>query len=77
MIAYTLNSCYELDLVAKKVRRLKGKEDPTPRQGEDGEWKIYTDIIGPVVGAPMLIQWEDVRCTQTSVITKISQDLPS
>lgn len=77
MIAYTLNSCYELDLVSKKIRRLKGSEDPTPRQGDDGAWKEYTDIVGPVPGKPMLVLWEGVRCTKTSVITKIQQDLPS
>lgn len=34
-------STYEVDEENKRVRRLAGKADPTPRQGKDGEWKSY------------------------------------
>lgn len=37
-------SVYEVDVTNKKIRRLSGTTDPTPRQGEDGEWKSYEDF---------------------------------
>jgi len=34
-------SVYQIDTANKKIRRLSGKNDPTPRQGADGEYKSY------------------------------------
>lgn len=34
-------SVYQVDTVNKKIRRLNGTADPTPRQGEDGVFKSY------------------------------------
>jgi len=51
-------SSYEIDLKEKKVRRLNGRIDPQPRQGKDGEWKKYLEVLGPTVGRPVVIFWD-------------------
>lgn len=52
-------SLYEVDLESKKIRRLNGKGNPTPRQGQDGQWKKYINISPsfPVIGQSVLISW--------------------
>lgn len=61
-------SLYQVDTVNKKIRRLNGKNDPTPRQGEDGVFKSYEgfgsikEILAGndgklTVGEPALIVW--------------------
>lgn len=50
-------STYEVDQDNKKIRRLKGKADPTPRQGQDGVWREYINLSPIVVGQAVLIQW--------------------
>jgi hypothetical protein len=52
-------SVYEINTDSKKIRRLKGTEDPTPRQGKDGEWRPYADIFpNPIqVGKGVVIAW--------------------
>ena len=50
-------STYEVDLANKKARRLNGKHDPMPRQGIDGKWKKYINIIGPEVGSSCVFVW--------------------
>ena len=54
-------SVYEINTDSKKIRRLKGTEDPTPRQGKDGEWRSYADIFpNPIqVGRGVVIAWGD------------------
>lgn len=37
-------SMYEVDTDAKKIRRLIGKDNPTPRMGKDGEWRSYREV---------------------------------
>lgn len=37
-------SVYDVDTTNKKIRRLNGKADPTPRQGEDGIFKSYEGL---------------------------------
>lgn len=49
-------STYEVDKDNKQVRRLNGKNDPTPRQGQDGQWRKYADI-SVVVGDSAMIFW--------------------
>lgn len=60
-------SVYEADTTNKKIRRLTGKNDPTPRQGEDGQYKSY-ESLGSfpkalegkeelTVGQPAIIVW--------------------
>ena len=64
MIFHTENSIYEVDQENKCIRRLYGKDNPTPRLGEDSKWKAYTSIM-PVpirVGVSVFI-FLDVRDT--------------
>lgn len=64
---YTQNSTYEINTDDSLIRRLTGKVDPTSRQGQDGQWQSYTQIV-PCQGG-LLINWADERCTLTSQIT--------
>ncbi len=55
-------STYEINHETKQIRRLKGKEDPTPRQGQDGVWKDFSEVYGmtpawhPMMGVEGLSQ---------------------
>lgn len=53
-------SMYEVDLQEKKCRRLIGMSDPTPRQGKDGDWKVFQSIHPetPVQGKPVVFVWD-------------------
>jgi len=51
-------SSYEVSLKEKKIRRLSGINDPTSRQGSDGEWKEYFSISNPVIGKGLWIAWK-------------------
>lgn len=77
-------SQYELDLKAKKIRRLGGEHDPTPRQGKDGEWRSFHDVTAVRVGKPVTIIWSGqpgtmgaaegaLPATSTSLVTKVLQ----
>lgn len=59
MIFYTEFSKYEIDLDARKIRRLEGAAPPTERQGKDGEWRKYYEILGLCEGCCPVIQWEE------------------
>lgn len=52
-------SVYEVNTDSKKIRRLNGSADPTPRQGKDGDWKSYIHIYpNPIkFGEEILISW--------------------
>jgi hypothetical protein len=50
-------SVYEVDAEANKIRRLQGKNAPTSRQGQDGDWKQYEYISPPKVGSGVTIVW--------------------
>lgn len=73
-------STYEHDPKEKRIRRLEGELQPTPRQGSDGEWKLYGELVGPEVGKSMGIIWRfDIdgqiiaRTTITSYVISIDQ----
>ena len=52
-------STYEIDVANKRIRRLTGKGNPTPRVGKDGKWREYNSI-GPVKeGLRLAIVWSD------------------
>ena len=77
MIFQTISgSTYELDLEVKKIRRMEGIDNPTPRQGVDGEWKTFEKCSEIIVGMPLLVIWEGVRSTLTSVVAMINMDTP-
>ena len=50
-------SCYEVNQDSKQIRRINGVKDPQPRQGKDGEWKTYADLMIKV-GASAYIFWD-------------------
>jgi len=54
-------SLYEVDTENKKIRRLNGKKDPTPRQGKDGEWRGYLGELSVTIGQPVWIIWADAH----------------
>lgn len=60
-------SLYEVDTKAKKIRRLNGKADPSPRMGKDGQWRSYREIHpNPLtIGESVVIAWgSDVELTE-------------
>lgn len=54
-------SVYEVNTDSKKVRRLQGMNDPTPRMGKEGEWRPYFSLLPdpPEVGSQVVIVWGD------------------
>jgi len=77
------NSVYEVDFDNKKVRRINGVNEPTARQGKDGEWRKYAHIVLKE-NTPCYIVWEDkdtilkeygyeesVSTTVTSIVKEI------
>lgn len=71
MITYrTQFSTYEVDEEHQHIRRLDGENEPTPRQGADGEWKPYHRITPVVVagdsGPSLYIEWSEGKGTLTS-----------
>lgn len=78
MIIRTENSTYEVDQINKRIRRTNGKHVSTSRQGNDLEWKPYTDINIPKVGEALFIVWgfgkdgdgnTRAKSTMTSIVT--------
>lgn len=50
-------SLYEVDDINKKIRRLIGIKDPTPRQGIDGQWRGYKELALEL-GQSAVIFWD-------------------
>jgi hypothetical protein len=55
-------SIYEVNEEEKKIRRLSGTNQPTERQGQDGEWKVYESLCSSSFGLlkeeePAVIVW--------------------
>ncbi len=75
----TRNSIYELDPDQHRIRRVSGVNDPTLRQGDDGEWQTYLTISEVVVGSIVVIVWEynvedgSAKGTNTSIVQQIIQ----
>jgi len=71
-------SLYEIDEAANRVRRLIGVKNPTPRQGNDGEWKTYEDHSPIVIGQSVLLWWAVEsgvgKSTVTSLVKRILED---
>lgn len=68
-------SLYEVNLDTKQVRRLIGIKDPTPRQGEDGNWREYKEITPITTGHPVVFIWnfliDRAESTMTSIVKEI------
>lgn len=44
LVTTETGSIYELDTENRRVRRMMGSEEPTPREGIDGAWKPYVGV---------------------------------
>jgi len=75
MLRFTTESgsVYEVDCEDKKIRRLNGIKSPTARQGKDGEWKNYSDLL-LTKGASCIIVWD---AKTTPLLTNSFGNLPS
>jgi hypothetical protein len=71
----TGNSLYEVDTIGKRIRRLNGTFNPTPRQGPDGEWREFLDILNLQESQSAIIIWgvsgDTLKTTMTSEIKEI------
>lgn len=70
MIGFTTasGSEYELDVNAKKVRRISGKA-PQPRVS-DGDWRPYVEISPIFIASRVAILWDTETTTVTSPVTR-------
>ena len=69
----TIYSVYQIDEAEHLIRRVSGANDPTPRQGTDGEWREY-ETIEPLMGG-LWVMWdsESGKGTWTSdVVSDVS-----
>ena len=77
-------STYEYDEHNKRVRRVNGKTDITPRMGKDGEWRSVASILVQE-GASAYIFWTNdcdppaaegtFPTTVTSPVVEILEDV--
>ena len=79
MICYTeTGSIYEIDNINKKIRRLSGQENPTPRIGQDGQWRKFK-TIEKISNGQMLIIWDFeglvAKSTLTSIVVRTEEDI--
>lgn len=53
VVAYATSSgsVYQVDYTNKRVRRLQGNGPATDRQGPDGQWKSFEDVVETSDGA--------------------------
>lgn len=63
---------YEVDYETKRIRRISGKHEATPNQGQDGRWRSYQFAVIEL-GRSALVKWAygDSRGTMTSRVTEI------
>jgi hypothetical protein len=76
IIVHTISgSIYEFDHGLRRVRRLSGQEDPTPRQGKDGEWKSYNEVLLQWNGS-LIVVWgydEKANITKTTMLSPLAK----
>jgi hypothetical protein len=67
----TLNSTYEVDWDGLRVRRVNGRNEPTPNQPADGEWQraVALRVMGAGGGEVLYMFWDHDRATISSLIT--------
>ena len=71
----TYFSTYEVDTEKKLVRRMEGVFSPTPRQGEDGEWKEYHWIGYPWdAGAPPAVALYTTSVKGNIIVWSVDED---
>ena len=74
MLRFTTESgsVYEVDDANTRIRRLEGRHDATPRQGADGEWRVYHWISEVFLKDSVLIAWDAVgKATMTSRVESL------
>jgi hypothetical protein len=66
-------SVYEVDEKAKKIRRLNGTTDLSPRMGKEGEWRPYKRLLpDPIkVGSGVAIVWGE----ETELLAETKEQL--
>lgn len=70
-------SVYQVDEPGKRVRRLSGTAAPTPRQGQDGEWKTYAsvEVLNTSIGRQLWVDWTGAgNGTLTSPIVEETEE---
>jgi hypothetical protein len=53
----------------RRIRRLSGVNDPTPRVGVDGEWRPYQALAQTEIGLVILWPWINPNGTLPTTIT--------
>lgn len=80
MIVTTRNSHYQVDEANKRIRRVWGESDTTPRFTPEGEWKPYEHITPIETFLSITVTWPDDPSgeldpyTQTSVVLAIAKE---
>lgn len=68
-------SVYQVDAKGKRVRRLTGVKEPTPRQGQDGEWKTFYDMRTDLFPGRLFFIWNNLgQGTHTSLIVETVEE---
>ncbi len=64
---HTANSTYQLDMKGKRIRRIRGRVDPTPRFSPDGEWKEFEMISAVRLDTPLQVIWNSWHADYTII----------
>lgn len=50
-------SVYDVDLEGKRIRRVHGRLGPNDTRPQDGIWRHFVGLDGPVIGQTMVVYW--------------------
>lgn len=50
-------SVYDVDHEGKRIRRVHGRHGPADTQPQDGIWRSFVGLEGPIAGQPMVVYW--------------------
>ena len=62
------NSIYELDRNNNRIRQLNSKESSNLRKKLYEEWQDFISCSEVRIGHRVLIQWDNIRVTLTSIV---------
>lgn len=71
LLVHTENSTYEIDRDGRRIRRIEGANEPTPRFSEDGLWHDYAELSHLEVDRVFHISWLDGGMTLMSTVLDI------
>lgn len=62
-------SVYDVDHDGKRIRRVHGRLGPSDTKPQDGIWRQFVGLDGPVVGETMVVYWasQDGGSTETNL----------